>query len=85
MSQKQLQLKWEPAGNQLANKGYHCRHRSDAQFAKDPNENAKLTQTFSPSENTFLLNGSFLCLGEKQNTAKPEVGGSGIVIMFYLT
>lgn len=40
ISQKQRQQKWKLTSNQRATKGYRCRDFSNAQFVKDPNENA---------------------------------------------
>lgn len=43
-SLKNSEQRWKLTGNQLANKGYHCRHFSNVQFVKDPNENATVAQ-----------------------------------------
>lgn len=64
ISQKQPQQKWKLTGNQLANKGCHCRHFSNAQFVKDPNEISTVThRDVFASRGYFQLRRRYRCIG----------------------
>ena len=52
---KQPQQKWELTGNQLANKGYHCRHFSYVQSVRDPNENATVAHAGRRARIAWML------------------------------